>query len=821
MNPRLPIKEFIVAILALFVWHGATAQEVVVEDEFDYRNYKFYGDEPASDLSLWGAMQTTMETDIDISNRYSNSSYALSYLSNNYRGFSYEESRSSFGNLRVDYTTQRMLKSLGYRAQRHDGLDIMSGALGESTYIMAGYNSRLYDRQLLRVDLSGRNYIAGISHRGAYSVAKDGLLFDNGWTVLSSVRLRTGRDLYVEGVFTNAVDIAVGASYNGKNDKIDIVIALPWSQRGLRQASTIEAFTLTHNTLYNPSWGMQDGRIRNSRVVTSLRPEVVALWERRITAVTDLRVVANVYFDRSGRSSLAWFDAPTPAPDNYKYMPSYFDSDAERSEVERAWVNNDLRYTQIDWEWMYQTNALQSDGHARYAVASRRSNIAHAAINVGFSSRVADVDLDYGVEFVASSEREFMVMDDLLGATHIYDIDYYLEDDATNSHLTENNLLNPNNRVEEGDRYGYDYRLASITAKLYGRAQWQWQGMDFALAAEVESEHIWRRGYFEKELYSGGASLGRSMGIDVVPARISALWCYQLNSHTFGASALFRGESPHYDDLFLQPEYNNRPIDNPELTLGISAELTYTYASPRFSLHALLYITSITREVGVTRYYDDLSGEYVDAVVSDIGRLHYGVHATADVKWSQYFSSNLTLNAGQYRYHRNPSVMAYADDDNTLIYESLSHMRGRHSGAPEISLYGDVAFRHNGWMARASVQFWGLAYVRPSLIRRTERVLSYASSDEEAERLSFQQQLPSGATLDLSLSKYLKLSDGVSLGISASVRNLLGSNMISSGYEQNRIQRRAVGYRTDVSPFDNRITYAYPRLFALSLSLHF
>lgn len=821
MNPILPIREFIVSILALFVWHGAAAQEVVVEDEFDYRNYKFYDEEPTSDLALWGAMNESDEETFDSSIGYSNSSYALSFLSSNYRGFRYSESRNNFSNLHIDYATARVLKSLGLKEQRYDGIDINSGAIGFSTYIMAGADSHLYDRQSLRADLSGRNYLAGITHRGTYSLAKGGLLLDNGWMLMSSARLRTGRDLYVEGVFTNAVDVAVGASYNGRNDKVDIIVALPWSQRGLRQASTIEAFTLTNNTLYNPSWGMQSGRVRNSRVATSLRPEVVALWQRRLTAVTDLKVVANVYFDRRGLSSLSWFNAPTPAPDNYKYLPSYFDSDADRLAVEEAWRNNDMRYTQIDWEGIYHTNALQSDGHARYAVASRRTNTTHAAINVGFSSRVANADIDYGVEFVASSEREFMTMDDLLGATHIYDIDYYLKDDATNSHLTENNLQNPNNRIEDGDRYSYDYRLASITAKLYGRAQWQWQGMDFALAAEVESEHLWRRGYFEKELFSGSASIGRSKSISVIPARIAAMWRYQLSSHTFGAAFIFRGESPRYDNLFLQPQYNNRAIDNPELTLGTSAELTYSYTAPRFNLHTALYIASTMREVDVVRYYDDLSSEYVDAVVSGIGCLHYGIEARADVDWSRLFSSSFALNVGQYLYHKDPTIATYADDDNTLITKSISKMRGHHTGAPEINFYGDIAFRHKGWMARASVQFWGLSYVEPSAIRRTERVLSYASSVGEAEALAFQQRLPSGATIDLSLSKYLKLNDDISLGVSLTVRNMLGSNMISRGYEQHRMERRTVGYRTDIAPFANRLTYAYPRLFSLAATLRF
>lgn len=821
MSPRLPIRDFIVAIVALFVWHEAAAQEVVVEDEFDYRNYKFYDEEPVSDLSLWGAMNESDEARIDGAASYSNARYALSYLSNDYRGFRYSESRSSFGNMPIDYATARALKSLGFKAEQYDGIGVNSGAMGSTTEIMAGADSRLYDRQSLRVDLSGRNYIAGATYRGVYSIADDGVVLDNGWTLLSSARVRTGRDLYVEGVFTNAVDVAVGASYSGRNDKIDIAVVIPWSQRGLRQASTVEAYRLTHNTLYNPSWGMQGGRMRNSRVATSLRPEAVALWQRRLTSVTDLKVAANIYFDRRGRSSLAWFNAPTPAPDNYKYLPSYFDSDADRVPVEEAWRNNDMRYTQIDWEGMYHTNSLQRDGHARYAVASRRSNITHAAINVGLSSRVAEVDIDYGVELAASSEREFMTIDDLLGATHIYDIDYYLKDDATNSHLTENNLRNPNNRIEEGDRYNYDYRLSGVVVKLYGRAYWTWRSMDFALAAEVASEHVWRRGYFEKELFGGVASYGRSGGVSLTAPKLAASWRYNLDRHTFGAAFMFRGEAPRYDDLFLQPDYNNRRIDHPELTLGTTAELSYSYTAPRVRLYAALFVASTTREVDVARYYDDLAGEYVDAFVSGIGRLHYGIVATADVSWSRYFSSSFALNVGQYLYHRNPVVTTYADDDNVLITRSLSYMRGCHTGAPEISLYGDIAFRHKGWAARASVQFWGLAYVEPSAIRRTERLLSYASSVEEADALRFQQQLPSGATIDLSLSKYLKLNDDISLGVSFAVRNLLGSNMISSGYEQHRVARHAVGYRNDIAPFDNRITYAYPRLFSLSLSLRF
>ena len=797
-------------------WQQSGAQEY---EELDYRDFKFYKEDDAN-ISLWGGMNDTLVVESEPRHYAPNSRYVLSYASNTYRGERLSKSGNLLGYTAIDYTTLRTLRGLGYGTSEQNGIahSHLSATTGRTTTILT--DSRLYDRQYLRADIAGKDCLVGISHRGAYSIDKYGVPLKEGWTIMDYARVRTGRDLYVDGVFTNSVDVAVGASYTGRNDRLDIAISLPWSERGLRQASTDEAYTLTHNRLYNPAWGMQNGKVRNSRVATSLRPEVVAMWQRRLTVVTDLTLTANAYFERMGTSSLTWFNAPTPAPDNYKYMPSYY-ADDKQAEVAKAWSTNDLRYTQIDWDRLYHTNTLQQDGAARYAVTLRRTNLSHIAINAGLKSRVGIVTLNYGAELHGDSERRFRVMEDPMGATHIRDIDYYIEDDATYSHLTDNNLRNPNDMVREGDRYSYDYRLGSIGLKFYATAEWSISDLDFRVGAQMTPELSWRRGYFEKELFAGNASYGRSESLVLTPAMLNASCHYNIDNHDISAAFMVSAKSPNRDDIFLQPEYNNRMVAKPELATILSAELAYSYTAKRLRLNATLYLNSTTREVDVVRYYDDLAGEYSDAVVSGIGRIHYGIEATAEATWSRLFSSAFALNIAQYRYHRNPTVTTYTDDDNTLIATSIANMRGHHVGAPEIALYGDICFRHNGWMARASVQYWALGYVTPSVVRRTERVLSYSASAEEREALNFQQHLPDVATIDLALSKYFRLADKRSLSLQLSARNILGSNVIYSGYEENRISLRKVGSRTDVTPFANRLSYAYPRLITLSASLRF
>ena len=799
----------------LFQTQQSSAQEY---EEFDYRDFKFYKEE--EDHSLWGGLNDTLIIEKETRNYTPNSHYALSYASNTYRGERLSSSRNIFGYTTVDYTTLRTLKGLGYATSEHYGIgnSHLSGSKTQTTTILT--DQARWNRQSLSANLSGKDYLIGINHRGTYCIDKYGAPLKEGWVIMDYARVRTGRDLYVEGVYTNSAEIAIGAIYNGLNKRWDIAFILPWSERGLRQASTEEAFSLTHNTLYNPSWGLQSGKVRNSRVATSLRPELLAMWHRRLSVITDITITANAYVDLRGTSSLSWFDAPTAAPDNYKYMPSYF-SDNEHSAVSEAWATNDQHYTQIDWDRLYHTNALQHDGAARYAVTKRRSNLSHFTLNTGFKSVIGTVKLDFGAELQCESERSFRAMKDLMGATHILDIDYYLEDDATYTHHTDNNLRNPNNRIEDGDRFGYDYRISSIGLKLYGSAVWSIADIDFKVGVQMTPEHIWRRGYFEKELFRGRASYGRSQGITLTPAMLNASCDYNINNHHFSTTFMVGAASPYRENLFLQAEYNNRVIEIPEISTTISAEFNYAYAVERLRLNASLYINSTTRETDVAHYYDDLAGEYVDAVVSGIGRIHYGIEATAEATWSRLFSSTFAINIAQYRYHRNPTVTTYTDDDNTLIAISVADMRSHHVGAPEISLYGDICFRYSGWMARASAQYWAMGYVAPSVVRRTHRVLSFAASKEEAAALDFQQRFPGAATIDLSLSKRWKLSDETSLSAQFSARNILGSNIIYSGYEEDRISLRKVGSRTDVAPFANRLTYAYPRLFSLSLSLHF
>lgn len=790
--------------------------------DYDYRHYKFYDSDDTSEWWLPVADSLVSYDSWGYDAPAADARYALAALSSVGRGLDYGHSGYVVGHLEVDYITARQLGSLGIARNRASGCGAyILGSEGEATAFDM-HAMRRYRGHYLRGELSGRNYLWGVSHRGVYKPERSGVSLRDGMTVAHYARVRSGRDLYVDGVYTNALDLGFDVAYVDRQNSLRVVVLVPWSERGLSQASTAEVYGLLGNVGYNPSWGMQDGKMRNSRVATMLRPEVVASWQRRITVNTTLDISLNYGFERGGRSMLSWFDAPTAAPDNYRSLPSFFDDDNQRRAVTDAWVANDMRYTQIDWEGLYHTNALQSDGHARYVVDLRRENRHFVSAAAGFNFRIGSVDMECGIDLGAVSSRRFKVVDDLLGADHILNIDYYLVDDVTYSNRLDNDLNNPQRVIHEGDRYGYDYRLVSISAGLYANASWHRGPMELLLDMRLASDMVWRRGFFEKELFPGSGSYGASLVRNFAPCRLSAMWGYNFGEHRMAAAFMLEGRRPDVEDLFLQPDYNNRYVEHAGLERSVSADISYRYEAQRVRVEASMFLLYEADGSDVVRYYDDLAATYADVVMSGIATLRCGAEVGAEVTWSRMLSSNFRGEVGRYRYASNPVVTLYADSDNSIAAHSVALVKGCSVGAPEVRLYGDICFQPaSSWLARLSLQYWGARYVTPSLVRRSERVLSRASSAEEVDMLCAQQRLRDAATLDLSLSKSFRFESGCYLRLQLDVRNILGATIIRDGYEQNRVRQMTTYGQSHLQPFDNRLRYAYPRTFYLSVGLGF
>lgn len=88
-----------------------------------------------------------------------------------------------------------------------------------------------------------------------------------GWAFAAAGTRRWGRDRHIRGVYADewSLCLSLGRRLGAKNSLSAVFLMAP-SERGLRSASTGEAFEASGDRLYNPAWGYQQGRVRPSRV---------------------------------------------------------------------------------------------------------------------------------------------------------------------------------------------------------------------------------------------------------------------------------------------------------------------------------------------------------------------------------------------------------------------------------------------------------------------------------------------------------------------------------------------------------------------------
>ena len=424
------MSRFVLLLLCLLSVSLPAAAQYLDDEYYPYAEREERRELLATDSTLF---YRAIQSSVDLYGELTD--FNLPQVAMKRRGLGWDAERISLSGLELSYRHLSVLRLLGARETRYAGLVPAPGLPGSSGGV------RLFDFPveeplqpfLASVRFTDRNYLVGAK------VAASGDL-GRGWTASLALDARTGRDLHVQGVFTNAMTAALRIAHAWNTDhRLSLLCILPPSTRGTRLSSSEEAFTLTGDRFYNPAWGYQAGRVRNSRVRREFLPFLALRYELPLSAQTSLAVNLGGETGLSRYSMLDWYDARTPMPDNYRYLPSYTGD----LETERAWLASDPRYTQINWDELIRRNRMRN-GEAVYALDDRVERTTDLRLDAAFTTALDHaLTLRYGLTLRYDRSRSYRQMRDLLGARYLTDIDRYLIDDDTYSNLLQNDLRHP------------------------------------------------------------------------------------------------------------------------------------------------------------------------------------------------------------------------------------------------------------------------------------------------------------------------------------------------------------------------------------------
>ncbi len=671
----------------------------------------------------------------------------------------------------------------------------------------------------IQLHVTGHRYLAGIRYRMHLS-------HPHSWQSDLYAEGRLGQDLYTYGVYTHSLRFAFRSEKQwNERCQLSFMAAIAPTEEGRASNTTQEAYNLTGSNYYNPSWGFYQGEVRSARIRRELLPMAAVTLKSRIGSESELNFIALVEGGTRRQGALGWFDAITPLPDNYRKLPSYFEQEKIANEVAKHWQANESRYTQIDWEELCAENRLSDQG-AHYVEQERVERLTRLQLCIGGRSHIgSSLQLDYAIWGRMEQTRNYLQLKDLLEAAYLLDIDYYLIDDDTYSNSFENDLRHPQRKIYEGDRFGYDYALK--IGRLGARASLLWHHDRWSLDLHlgIEEAQIHRKGFYEKELFAGTASLGPSKKILLSPYHCSLRAGYAFTPrHLLGIHLFSEGRLPEAENLFLQTQYNNRTILDPCLEEHYGADLIWRSSGAKITWSATLFTRWRQNGIRVEHLYDDIAALYTDRVTTRIASRYIGLEAAATWYLSSHWRLHLAASAMEARYTQNPLVTLYSDRDNTLLCDhSESLLKGSHPGnTPQ--LYALVGLHYFGkqWGIRMEGSWVGGRYAQPDFMRRTTRISMEVGDTARFDALRAQEHLKDLLRVDLSLWKNFRLSHSSRLTLSLSIDNLLNDDRAPyAAYEQGRIRRLRSGTEYLYQPMENRLSYAAPRTLYLSATLRF
>lgn len=671
--------------------------------------------------------------------------------------------------------------------------DFTFGSIGGTTDInmRAGYYAK---GGKVTLSYANRNYY--LRGMASYSTG----LMDNGWAVTGAVGGRYSDEGNIKGTFYRNVSYALAIEKQFENGKHSLSLTTFGSpvQRGLQGASYQEAYNLIGDNLYNPNWGYQNGKKRNSRVVKAYDPTVVLSHIWKINDKTDLTTGIGTHYGRYGGTALNWYNGPDPRPDYYRYLPSYYaDSEDIFNQYTESWRSKDKSVTQINWDDLYHINelaAMQGQKSAIYMVEERRSDLFETSLNSVLNTVIGkNQKLTAGIGLRHSRSKQYKTVDDLLGAEYVLDIDKFAERDFPGDNETvQNDLNNPNKKAVEGDVFGYDFRLNINSANVWVQNQYTTRKVDFYYGTKLSYTDFYRDGRMKNGRYPT-SSYGKGKTHTFIDYGLKAGFTYKISGrHFITGNFSYQTEAPLPNVAYISPRITDNTVDL-ESGKVLSMDINYIFSLPSLTGRIAVFQTNFYDQMKRVSYYHDSERTFVNHILTGMNQVHRGVELGVNYKIDNNWGVNFAGTVAQYYYSNNPDgTISYENGKKEDVNEKV-YLNDYYIGStPQIAGTIGLSYFYDFWFFNLNLNGFAQNYIDIAPIRRLssnyDGVAPGTPEYDAYKHLTSQERYGSAATLDLSIGKILYLPNKHSINFNFSFNNILNrKNIRTGGYEQGRL----------------------------------
>jgi len=693
-------------------------------------------------------------------------------------------------------------------------IDMRPSGLRPGTRLSSSASNRTYGGRLMVTYSSG--------------LKKNGLAF----TVSGS--RRWSRQGYIDGTLYDSFSLFAGVEYKiNEANNINFTGVLASNRRGRSSAITEEVFNLVGNK-YNPYWGMQNGKVRNSRERKIAEP-ILMLNHYYSSEKVSLNTGIAYQFGKNARSRLGYYNAPNPDPTYYRYLPSFYINSPIGANFVSANQAKEgfLKDTQINWPEIYMANSQEKAAYVLYDDVINENQLTINSI-LNWNAR-ENLQFDAGLTYKYVKSTNFAQIDDLLGADFHEDLDPF-----------SNTLNDTGGDIVKRSSDIFNYHYDFLTKQFNGFVQLRYAVKKWSafLAGNYLSTSYRREGLFQNQRFAE-SSLGKSEPITLSTYGLKSGFTYKITGrHWLTLNAAHLNRPPTLQNIFINPRENNQIIPDLQSESVATLDLNYFMRLPKLTGRLTVFHSHFANTTDVNFFFVDagVGSDFVQEVLTDLDKKHEGIELGFEYQLSSAVKLTAVAALGNYRYASNPNVNINFDTAGAA--EDLINLDGNIDlGTAEIEGYKlaqgpqkafalGVEYRDpKYWWLGVTTNYLADNYANISTITRTqsfyqdpETGLPFPeATDENVAKLLAQKPLDNFYLLNMVGGKSW-LKKGKYISIFLSVNNVFDQVFRTGGYEQSRNGNFGQLQQDNLSgtpSFAPKYWYGYGRTYFLNVAFSF
>lgn len=646
-----------------------------------------------------------------------------------------------------------------------------------------------------------------------------GVLKNGYWINIASTFQKTPTGYLVNG-FKDRKSMLFSLKKN-LSDKHQFGLNFWWSPvtQSKRAPTVQEAFTLSQDPLYNPSWGWLNGQAFYANTKKSNAPVLSLHYTFNSNKGNNIQIHFGTVWGTQSSTQLDWAKAADPRPDYYKYLPS-FAGDSLLKKRLLNWFAIHPELLQVQFDPLVLKNLSSTNGAAKYIINERIQRLQLFRL-----SMTSSYSLGYSIYWHAGWWMHWDKIGyrnqiaNLLGGRFYYNYNTWVNEDGLAT-AYQHDMILPDRKIKLGEAWGPYYFLMNQQLLAWTSLIGSTRFVEWGLGMQMGADLIQRKGMNQNGLFPS-SSKGLS-AVSFFPTNQYQFYIrYKFNGRWYATTRFFQGwKAPDAAELFADAA--NHDIRNPFLfpLIQVGAEIKVQYMGSNIKASATFFAQSNQNERQFNLFYHDYYNAFVRASLGQMKTMHQGIEIYVESNWSSPIQFSLANSIGWYNITNRP-LYEIRLADNLYKVESgrllLNHF-------PATAYPQSVQAFTLHYQPRFSMRFsYTMVYssrraISHDLFRRNSWVKEHNTMDQAWESMYLPVWAPNQWVSNLFLSKSFQVKSSkrnTTLRLTASIRNLWNELIPSLIFEQSRYDYK----NFELEKFPAKYLYDPGRTYTLGIQL--